>query len=165
MLKNLLVLHKDLGTSCKRHTVFCGEHIFISYQLLHRAHDKINILGGSALDLLPPLVIPVVLSEGTETLVRVSILPNTRPSVGSHIHSKNSKAVAAGCGELYTTSNGTKCSEQHLRRARASYIGSPMWHIYFILLQILFLLNKSVPFIINWVQVICLGGGLQLVRA
>lgn len=102
MLKNLLVLHKDLGTSCKRHTVFCGEHIFISYQLLHRAHDKVNILGGSALDLLPPLIIPVVLSVGTETLVRVSTLPNTHPSVGSHIYSKNSKAVATGCGELCT---------------------------------------------------------------
>lgn len=96
MLKNLLALNKDLSTSCKRHTVFCGEHIFISYQLLHRAHDKVNILGGGALDLLPPLVIPVVLSVETETLVRVTTLPNAHPSVGSHSYSTNTKAVAVG---------------------------------------------------------------------
>lgn len=47
-------------------TVFRGEHVLISHQLLHRAHDKVDVLGSGALDLLPPLIVPVVLSVGTE---------------------------------------------------------------------------------------------------
>lgn len=47
-------------------TVFCGEHVLVGHQLLHGAHDKVDVLGGRALHLLAPLIIPVVLSVGTE---------------------------------------------------------------------------------------------------
>jgi hypothetical protein len=70
------------GASCKRHTVFCGEYVFVGHQLLHRAHDEVNILGGCALDLLAPLVIPVVLSVGTKTTVRAPVPLLTHPDAG-----------------------------------------------------------------------------------
>ena len=47
-------------------TVFCGEHVLVGHQLLHGAHDEVHVLGGRALHLLAPLIIPVVLSVGTE---------------------------------------------------------------------------------------------------
>lgn len=46
-------------------TVFRGEHVLVGHQLLHGAHDEVHVLGGRALHLLAPLVVPVVLSVGT----------------------------------------------------------------------------------------------------
>lgn len=70
------------GPRWERRTIFSGEHVLVSHQLLYGAHDEVDVLGGSALDLLPPLVIPVVLSVGTEKLVTMSPSRTQPPWLG-----------------------------------------------------------------------------------
>lgn len=60
------------GRCRETHTVFSRKHVLVCHQLLHGAHDEVDVLGGRALHLLTPLVIPVVLSVGTEASPGVS---------------------------------------------------------------------------------------------
>lgn len=60
------------GRCGETHTVFSRKHVLVRHQLLHGAHDEVDVLGGRALHLLTPLVIPVVLSVGTEASPGVS---------------------------------------------------------------------------------------------